>query len=133
MSSQYLKCDHCNATIGAEEVAKHSTPTFGDTPDLIAYAKELGWELSDGDDRCPWCADRLFTYDDEDVKRVLDDAAGPSLRRLAELAFEYAAQAGGFTRGEFTEVHRLTCSTPLSQYHPSMAHKPCEQVEQVEK
>lgn len=51
MPSQYLKCDHYNATIGAKEVAKHRTPTFGDTPDLIAYAKELGWELNDCDDR----------------------------------------------------------------------------------
>lgn len=64
MLSQYLNCDHCQASIRAEDVADQRTPILGDTPDLVAYAKRLGWSIEPGLDLCPECA--RFTYDDED-------------------------------------------------------------------
>lgn len=57
MPSQYLNCDHCQATLGTEVVTGQRTPTFGDTPDLVAYAKSLGWVVDYALDLCPECAE----------------------------------------------------------------------------
>ena len=105
MPSQYLNCDHCQATLGAETVTGQHTPTFGDTPDLVAYAKRLGWSIEPGLDLCPKCV--RFTYDEHDERRILDAIQDPVKRRLVELIFLYASEGPGLTEAEFNEIQEL--------------------------
>ena len=105
MSSQYLNCDHCQATLKAEAVTGQRPSTFSDPPDLVAYAKQLGWSIQPGLDLCPKCV--RFTYDDEDEKRILESITDPVKRRLVELIFSYASQCGGLYEKDFNEIQEL--------------------------
>lgn len=106
MSSQYLNCDHCQESIGAEDVSGLSPSSLGDTPPLIAYAKRLGWSIEPGLDLCPKCV--RFTYDEHDEQCILNAIQDPVKRRLVELIFQYASEGPGLTVAEFNEIQELT-------------------------
>lgn len=106
MPSQYLNCDHCQETIGAEDVADQRTSTLGGTPALITYAKRLGWSIEPGLDLCPKCV--RFTYDEHDEQRILNAIQDPVKRRLVELIFQYASDGPGLAVAEFNEIQELT-------------------------
>jgi len=43
MTSKYLRCDSCDATLGAQEVMKLRVPGPFDTRELVEEAKRRGW------------------------------------------------------------------------------------------
>lgn len=55
MASQYIKCDTCGATLGAEQVIKDRHVGFGDTPELLRKAVDLGWKIEGNTHICPQC------------------------------------------------------------------------------
>lgn len=55
MPSQYIKCDTCGKTLGAEQVIKDRHVGVGDTPALLKAAESFGWRVQGDMHTCPTC------------------------------------------------------------------------------